>query len=114
VDDWKDTVGLLFLEAAPVILQISIGMIIALAILYIVIYFLKRRRTGTRIGRMGANKCSICGHKVKFLSDCCKAKVKTLGRLAQCPKCGKNCEVVCMGCGHKNCEPTCEKCVRYV
>jgi hypothetical protein len=113
--DRDDIAGLIFLEAAPVLLQVSIGMIIALAILYIIIYFLRKRR-GSRLGgrRVSMNRCSICGHKVRFLSDCWKAQVKAPGRMVQCPKCGKTCEVVCLGCGHKGCEATCEKCVRYV
>ena len=94
-----------------IIVEVVAAMVVSLVALYLAIYLIRRRRTGG----LGKNKCSICGHSVKFMSDCCHVPVKKFaGRNAQCPKCKLTCEVVCPGCGHEKCEKYCEKCVRYI
>ena len=92
-----------------ILIEVAAAMIIALVALYVAIYFLKRRRRG-----FGKNRCGICGHSVKFRSDCCHAGIKYKGSAALCSKCKNPCEIACFGCSHKKCQKKCEKCIRYI
>ena len=84
-------------------------MLVTLAVLYIVIYLMRSRRSSVKM-----NRCAICGHKVKFVSDCCRAPMKATGVRGLCSKCKNLCEVACFGCRHKKCQKNCDKCVRYI